>query len=477
MRQMPRCFAVLIATAGFVLVAGMNSGYAAIQDLEDSEVTIAVERSLIGDDAVPYNSIDVSTQQGIVTLTGTVPSLYGKERAMRQAQSLKGVRGVVNRIEVTPVQRTDEELSKDASTALLLDPATDSYEIEATASDGIITLTGSVQSWAEKSLAEEVAKGVKGVKGIKNDITLRFKTDRSDHEIKTDIQQRFRNDVWLTKAHLTVDVKDGAVTLGGTVGSALEKRRAATDAFVLGVKSVDDQDVKVDWLVREHLRRTHYPYRTDKEIKRAVKDALLYDPRVWSFNPRVTVHHGSVTLTGVVDNLKAKKAAESDARNTVGVRAVRNYLKVRTKTQLSDETVVNNVRSALFMDPLVDRYEIAATVYNGTVSLYGTVDSYFEKWRAEDVASRVRGTLGVNNYLKVNHRWNWARDWEIRTDIQDELWWSPFVDEDQVRVSVEGGVATLRGSVDSWWERRIATENAIEGGAKSVRNYLSVAPE
>jgi osmotically-inducible protein OsmY len=65
-------------------------------------------------------------------------------------------------------------------------------------------------------------------------------------------------------------------------------------------------------------------------------------------------------------------------------------------------------------------------------------------------------------------------DWEIRQDIENQLFWSPFVDEDQVQVSVEGGVATLTGEVDTWGERQAAVENALQGGAASVDNNIQV---
>jgi osmotically-inducible protein OsmY len=54
------------------------------------------------------------------------------------------------------------------------------------------------------------------------------------------------------------------------------------------------------------------------------------------------------------------------------------------------------------------------------------------------------------------------------------MWWSPFVDADDVTIRVSDGVATLTGEVDSWSELRAATENAFEGGARWVRNDLEV---
>jgi osmotically-inducible protein OsmY len=67
------------------------------------------------------------------------------------------------------------------------------------------------------------------------------------------------------------------------------------------------------------------------------------------------------------------------------------------------------------------------------------------------------------------------RDGEIKEEIKDELFWSPFVDADQVFVRVEEGVATLTGTVDSWTEYNAATENAYEGGATKVNNQLAAA--
>lgn len=468
------CFSGILVAVGMMLAVGVGTSQAAKNTYEDTDIQIAVERNLYFDESVPYNRIDVSTKEGIVTLTGTASSLYSKEKAVRQAKSVKGVRAVVDQIDMTLADRKDSEISQDVSTALLLDPATDSFEIEATVSGGFVTLTGMVQSWAEKNLAEEVARGVRGVKGVTNDIRLRLKTERPDPEIQADIEQRFKNDVWLTNDDLNVEVQDSVVKLSGTVGSALEKTRATADAYVLGVKSVENKNLQVDWWALEHMRRTSYPNRTDEEIKRAVKDAFLYDPRVWSFNPLVTVRYGVVTLTGVVDNLKAKIAAERDAENTVGVKVVKNYLKVRPVSIIPDATIAQNIRSGFSIDPLIERIEIRTSVHNGIVYLHGTVDTYSEKWRAQDIASRTNGVIEVKNHLVVDDYWNWVADWEIKDDIENQLWWSPFVDANEVNVSVEDGVATLKGTVDSYFERSMAVENALEGGARSVIDDMIV---
>jgi osmotically-inducible protein OsmY len=68
-------------------------------------------------------------------------------------------------------------------------------------------------------------------------------------------------------------------------------------------------------------------------------------------------------------------------------------------------------------------------------------------------------------------------DTEIWEDIRDELWWSPFVDDDEVDVRVDEGTATLTGTVDSMAECQAATENAYEGGAVHVVNKLQIADD
>jgi len=66
------------------------------------------------------------------------------------------------------------------------------------------------------------------------------------------------------------------------------------------------------------------------------------------------------------------------------------------------------------------------------------------------------------------------RDEEIKQDIESEMWWSPVVSSDAIDVSVENGVAILRGTVKTWRAYDVARENAIEGGAASVDKRLKV---
>lgn len=469
--------------------------------MTDQAINDAVEDEILYDAAVGLNDVDVSSSDGIVTLKGTVDNLMAKRRAARLAEIVKGVRSVSNNIQVKPAaERSDSAIAADIRDSLLYDRATDLYDLKVKVKDNRATLNGTVQSWQEKQLAEKVAAGVKGVTAIENRIDVDYKSERSDLEIEPEVEKALRWDALVDHALIDVNVDDGNVTLTGTVGSAAEKRRARYDAWVAGVNSVDDSGLDVErWARDQDLRKNKYQIKSEDEIEQAIEDALVYNPQVLSFNVEAEATGSLVTLRGKVRNLKAKRSAAQTARNTVGVTSVINRLKVRPEDDLTDAEIASNVRDALLRDPLVDRYQVVVTADDGKVTLNGTVDTYFEKGTADDVASRAKGVTTVKNNLEVDYgdaltydpyldeNYIYDYDWydyqpsytfetdaEIKDDISDEMWWSPFVDEDEVTVSVENGVATLTGTVDSLSEQDAAIENAYEGGATWVVNKIEI---
>ncbi len=496
---------LLMVVGVFILAAAAgNKNAAASYLLNDLNIKDAVEDEIIVDQVVEFTGIQVKCLEGIVTLEGQVQNLLAKERAANIAQTVKGVRSVVNKIKIAPtVLKTDETLRNDIKDALLMDPATESYEVNVRVKDKKVTLTGTVESWREKELAEKVAKGIAGVKALENKITVDYQSKRTDMEIKADIEQALQWDTLVDHILVDVNVNNGKVTFTGTVGSAAEKTRLYKIAWVAGVKEINLDGLEVKrWARDDDLRKDKYVIKKDENIKNAVQKALLYDPRVLAANVKTHVNNGVITLRGQVDHLKAKRAAAQDARNTVGVLTVKNRLNVSPLKLVSDEEIEKRVRDAFARDVFVESYEITVDVVAGVSNLNGAVDSFYEKMHVDDVASKVTGVLAVDNNLVVSdpydpyiydphvdpyytYDYEWYRytpgqpsksDWQIQQDIQDELWWSPFVDANQVNVSVDDGVAVLTGAVDSWPEYHAATENALEGGATVVDNDLSVNP-
>jgi len=478
---------------------------AGVHNVDDNSIASTIERELMLDPGVRVDLIDIRVSDGVAELAGSVDDILAKERARRITETVKGVSAVVNLIEVEPpMSLTNDEIRADVITALRADPATDKYELRVTVEDGEVVLGGAVEGWAERSLSETVAKGVPGVVSVDNQITVDYPEDVPDYEIRTAVQQRLHWDHLIDDGLIRVEVEDGTVTLAGTVGSASEKSRARRKAFVQGVKSVESSDLEVErWARDEDLRANKYVARPDSEIRDAIDDAFTFDPRVFSFDVDVQVANGMATLRGVVDNLKARRAAEQTANNTVGVYTVRNLIKVRPETDMTDEQIANQVEDALRRDPWVEAYEVTCDVDRGTARLYGTVDTGFERLRAEEAASKVNGIVAVTNKLQVHstHPYTssqWVDPWvpphspvwigvgeavtyktdeAIERDIEDQIFWSPFVNTFEVDVGVENGVATLTGSVDSWSEWRAARRNAYEGGATKVINRLEIDPQ
>ncbi len=445
------------------------------RDIADEDITTAIVRELAVDDAVSAHLIDVSTEDGVVTISGSVGNLLARDRAAQIVKITKGVRAIVNRLQVRPVSRPDEEVKADIERALLLDPATDSYEIAVSVEGGRATLTGRVDSWAEKKLAEQVAKGIKGVAQIRNNVDVTYEMDRRDSEIKAEIERLLASDPYLYADAIEVEVNDGRVLYTGTVMSLLEKSHASHLGWVTGVKGVDTAGLKIEWWRRDGMQRPpRLEFRSSEEIATAVKTALAHDPRVSSFTVGVTASGGVVTLAGTVDNLKAKRAAERDARDTVGVLQMENHIKVRPVNPPSDEYIRQQIQRALTRDSVIEPYDLTALVRNQKVHLYGEAPSYYVRNRADDVTARIFGVAAVANHIEVATSPTVKSDAQIKEAIEDQFFWSVFVDGGDIIVDVDDGVATLRGAVDSWRELRAAVEDVFQAGAKGVENKLQI---
>lgn len=465
----------------------------------DAEVTQTIERAFALDDAIPDNDLDVLTQVGTVTLLGETDNILAKERATLIASTVRGVRSVINRIKVQPdADVLSRDVRQDVARALFVDPATDSYEVQVVVDDeGHVRLSGQVQSWQEKELCSTVARGVAGVTAVTNDIGIVFPAQRSDAEIAPEVAARHRWNVLLDGSKIDVAVKDGVVTLSGVVGSLAEKRHAYTDAWILGVRAVDDTLLIVEQSEESGERRSPgMTFRPTEEIESALRDAFTYDPRVKSFNVSVEVVGGWATLRGTVDNLRAKQAAEAVAQNTTGVGGVTNLLKVRESAAQSADVVQARLSAALHGDPWLRGHAFDATVVSGTAFLRGRVVNQFERDRAASVAYGIRGIRRVKNLVEVadgdsvlagnphvsrahppvlKSYPTWRADRTLKTAITAELHWSTLVAAKDVQVRVANAVATLSGTVGSELERAAAVDCAYRAGSQRVENRIEVA--
>jgi osmotically-inducible protein OsmY len=435
-------------------------------------MTRAIERHFQDEALLRSEHLQAKVTLGIATLSGSVGSLMAKERALAVTETIRGVRAVVDEVTVVPVARTDAELERDVNSALRDDPSTRSLSIGVAAKDGVVTLSGTADSWQQRKMVADIAAEVPGVKGVDNAVVAHYGAARPPEEIAADVRHRLANDVWLDGDALTVTVTGRKVQVSGFVGSVAQKRRANYDEWVAGVDDVDDDGIVVDWAAERDQRRVDdAPMRSDSDIARAVRDAFFLDPRLKAFAPQVAVNHGQVVLSGTLDSAKARRAAEADARDTVGVWSVRDDALVTPGAKPTDADIDRNATRLLAADgTLPDGKQIQVTTAGGIVALHGVVAAAFERAEAVDDVADVAGVAEIDDELTVGRTVP-----EIKADIEDRLFWDPRVERNAVAVTVSPDrTATLTGTLTAWSEIKAAAEDATVGGASRVVDNLAL---
>lgn len=441
----------------------------------DEEIAGAARMRLFDDPAVGLAGITVEVDDGIVTLSGEVDHLLARRRAVEDVRQLKGVRSVIDRLSVAPLRVPDARLRRAVEETLAIDPATSALAVEVRASDGAVTLSGEVESFAERRLAEEAAASVLGVRSVDNDLSLQVAPKRNDAEIRTEIRALLAADRAVRDRGIVIDVRSGDVTLSGVVGSAAERARAMRQAWVRGVKEVEAAQLEVDWTARDRYQRQPGAERAfePEAIASYVAAGIARDPRV-DATPKVRVRHGVATLEGSVGSVAARVAAEDTASNTVGVWRVRNLLSVEPAERLQDAQLEALVQRALARDPYLYDDPVTVAVSAGVVQLGGRADDAFDRIRAAQVASRIGGVVTVQNLIAIPEVAGVKSDWELYSDVLDNLYWSYWVDQSAVEVGVSDGAVTLAGEVEDWQAYVAALQAAWDAGALKVRDRMRI---
>jgi len=150
--------------------------------IDDSTLTSKVKIALIDDPVTKAGQINVETYRGVVELGGFVDNTQQKEQATKVARTITGVTEVRNNLVVgtkhdaTAGQVVDDSmLTASVKTKLVEDSTTKAYEINVGTQNGVVQLTGFVDSTTMKSKAGELARSVEGVKEVRNDLEIRQK--------------------------------------------------------------------------------------------------------------------------------------------------------------------------------------------------------------------------------------------------------------------------------------------------------------
>jgi len=218
----------------------------------------------------------------------------------------------------------------------------------------------------------------------------------------------------------------------------------------------------------------------DSTLRAMVTAELEWEPSLDAAHIGVTARNGVVTLSGFVDSYAAKMAAERAAARVQGVTAVAEEIEVRLPSHQkhADDEIAERAVRILAWDVEVPHERIQLKVEHGIVTLTGDVGYQFQRVAAEAAVRRLGGTRGVMNLIRVLPAAGPPTDPDIvQQRIENALRRNAEVEASRIDVSVDGGKVTLRGQVQTWFERSVA-EHAAWGapGVTEVKDELRVQP-
>ncbi|SDG04447.1 BON domain-containing protein [Epilithonimonas hungarica] len=213
--------------------------------------------------------------------------------------------------------KTNSELQKDVQDAIKWEPLLHSAEIGVIVKDGVVTLTGTVDSYIKKTEAEDAAKRVAGVKALVEDIEVKFPNSlsKTDADVANDALAALKADWSVPDEKIVVKVEDGWITLEGELPWNYQKEAAKRAVkYLKGVKGVIN-NIKIKSEVHDKIEQ--------KAVKNALRRSSIDDSDI-----DVSVSGTTVTLTGVVNSWYAKEEAGRIAWKTPGIWHVKNELAV-----------------------------------------------------------------------------------------------------------------------------------------------------
>jgi len=213
---------------------------------------------------------------------------------------------------------TDLELKKNVEAELAFEPSINAAEIGVAVKDGIVTLSGRVQSYWEKVAAERSALRVGGVRAVVNELTVRlpYASERTDEDIAQAALNSLKWSVLIPSDRIKVKVSKGWVTLEGSVDWQFQKtaaEKAVRKLYgVLGVTNLIEVKAKP----------------STAEIKAEIEAALKRSAELDASRIKIEVDGDKVILRGTVSSYFEREEAERAAWRVPGVRTVENRIEV-----------------------------------------------------------------------------------------------------------------------------------------------------
>ncbi|ANI84605.1 MULTISPECIES: molecular chaperone OsmY [Kosakonia] len=148
--------------------------------MDDSSITAKVKAALVDHESIKSTDISVKTDNKVVTLSGFVESQAQAEQAVSVAKSVEGVASVSDKLHVRDGKNQsmkgyagDTATTSEIKAKLLADDVVPSRKVKVETTDGVVQLSGTVDSQAQSERAESIAKAIEGVKSVKNDLKVK----------------------------------------------------------------------------------------------------------------------------------------------------------------------------------------------------------------------------------------------------------------------------------------------------------------
>jgi osmotically-inducible protein OsmY len=392
----------LILIAAFLMIPKSPALSAAP---DDSEIEKGVATAFL--DFEPTSSLDVEVEvkDGILTLRGQVDSLVVKNLADEAAGTIRGVRGIVNHLEVKEVNRGDDVIEGDLSRLFSLHHPEQKEVFQYRVNDGVVTLIGTVRSFSLKRLAEKTTAIVIGVRSVVNDLRVEPLNQPDDDEIRQQIDLLLKINPSVKDQFVKISIHDGVANVNGAVDSYAEKNRLISAVEVSGAHTINIDDLIVSPELRPRMERAHDPFfLTDDELKQSLSDTYKQDSRLDGSGISIDIIDGNITLSGTVHSIGAKSSAERTATTLPGASYMYSSLRVDGPEWASD-TVIEAVLTLFYeLDSELQSTEINAAVKDGVVTLTGMTDTVYQRRRAVETAADTVGVEQAVNKLRVD--WN-----------------------------------------------------------------------